>query len=153
MDAIGTEYVTDSVFRLERAIANIGAMRLKPWRLTLSGYAAMKILERQPNLSLAQLSRRCYVKPQTMIRIVAEMERREWIVRSANPDSERAISLALTEDGRAALSEMAAEVDKIEATLGGILGPENVPELVVALRDCAAAIETEIKQTRRSDRI
>ena len=150
MDTVSrTEYLTDAVTRLERAVANIGSMRLKPWRMTLSGYAALRILERQPNLSLAQLSRRCYVKPQTMIRIVAEMERRQWVERSANPDSERAISLALTEEGRAALSEMAAEVDKIEATLGGILGPGQVPELVVILRTCAVAVETEIKATRR----
>lgn len=147
--AARTEYLTDAVFRLERAVANIGAMRLKPWRMTLSGYAALTILERQPNLSLAQLSRRCYVKPQTMTRIVSEMERRGWVARGANPDSERAISLALTEDGRSARADMAAEVDKIEATLGGVLGPGQVTELVATLRRCAVVVETEIKSTRR----
>ena len=153
MDVVGrTEYLTDAVFRLERAVANIGAMRLKPWRMTLSGYAALRILERQPNLSLAQLSRRCHVKPQTMIRIVAELERRGWIERGANPDSERAISLALTDDGQASLLEMAAEVDTIESTLGGVVGPDEVPRLVAALRSCAVAVEAEIKQTRGSDR-
>jgi DNA-binding MarR family transcriptional regulator len=152
MDAVRAEYMTDVVFRLERAVANIGAIRLKPWRMTLSGYAALKILERQPNLSLAQLSRRCYVKPQTMIRIVAELERRGWVERGANPDSERAIALALTEQGQASLSEMAAEVDTIESTLGGVVGFDEVPQLVAALRDCAVAVEAEIKQTRRPDR-
>ena len=72
------EYLTDAVTRLERAVANVGAMRLKPWNMTLSGYAAMKILDRQPDLSLAQLSRRCFVKSQTMTRIVSELERRGW---------------------------------------------------------------------------
>ena len=152
MDAFGrTEYVTDAVFRLERAVANIGALRLKPWRVSLSGYAAMKILERQPNLSLAQLSRRCYVKPQTMIRIVGEMERRGWIERGVNPDSERAIALALTPAGQASLAEMATEVDAIESTLGAVVGPDAVSPLVAVLRDCAVAVEAEIKQVR-SDR-
>ena len=93
--AARTEYLTDAVFRLERAVANIGAMRLKPWRMTLSGYAALTSLERQPNLSLAHLSRRCYVKPQTMTRIVSEMERRGWVARGANPDSEGTYSRSL----------------------------------------------------------
>jgi DNA-binding MarR family transcriptional regulator len=146
------DYLTDAVTRLERAVANIGAMRLKPWRMTLSGYAALKILERQPNLSLAQLSRRCFVKPQTMTRIVAELERRGWVDRSPHPESERAMSLALTAAGRASLSEMAAEVDKIESTLGGMLEPGQFPELVATLRRCAVAVETEIKDARRASR-
>lgn len=131
-------------------MANIGAMRLKPWRMTLSGYAALKILERQPNLSLAQLSRRCFVKPQTMTRIVSELERREWVERSPHPESERAMSLALTPAGRTSLTEMAAEVDKIESTLGGMLEPGQFPELVATLRRCAVAVETEIKDARRA---
>lgn len=149
MDAGQPEYLTDAVTRLERAVANIGAMRLKPWRMTLSGYAALKILERQPNLSLAQLSRRCFVQPQTMTRIVAELERREWVDRSPHPESERAISLTLTPAGRANLAEMAAEVDKIESTLTGMVGPDHFPELVGVLRGCAAAVEQEIKELRR----
>ncbi|WP_236790871.1 MarR family transcriptional regulator [Amycolatopsis sp. GM8] len=147
-----SDYLTDAVVRLERAVANIGAMRLKPWRMTLSGYAALKILERQPNLSLAQLSRRCFVKPQTMTRIVAELERREWVDRSPHPESDRAISLALTPAGRASLGEMAAEVDKIESTLGGMLDPGQFPELVATLRRCAVAVEAEIKHARQANR-
>jgi DNA-binding MarR family transcriptional regulator len=146
------DYLTDAVTRLERAVANIGAMRLKPWRMTLSGYAALKILERQPNLSLAQLSRRCFVKSQTMTRIVADLERRNWVERSPHPESERAISLALTPAGRASLGEMAAEVDKIEATLAGMLEPGQSPEMIAALRRCAVAVEAEIKDARKANR-
>ncbi|MDH6523343.1 DNA-binding MarR family transcriptional regulator [Streptomyces sp. SAI-135] len=146
------DYLTDAVTRLERAVANIGALRLKPWRMTLSGYAALKILERQPHVSLAQLSRRCFVKSQTMTRIVAELERREWVERSPHPESERAISLALTPAGRASLAEMAAEVDKIESTLGAELEPGQFPELVATLRRCAVAVEAEIKDARRAAR-
>lgn len=146
------DYLTDAVTRLERAVANIGAMRLKPWRMTLSGYAALKILERQPNLSLAQLSRRCFVKPQTMTRIVAELERREWVDRSPHPESERAMSLALTPAGRASLAEMAAEVDKIESTLEAMLEPGQFPQLVATLRRCAVAVETEIKEAHQANR-
>ena len=52
-------YLSDAVSRLERAVARIGSLRLRPWHMTLSGYAAMRVLEGQPDLSLAQVSRRC----------------------------------------------------------------------------------------------
>jgi hypothetical protein len=47
---------------------------------------------------------------------------------------------------------MAAEVDKIESTLGGMLEPGQFPELVATLRRCAVAVETEIKDARRASR-
>lgn len=154
MDATGdgTEYLTDAVTRLERAVATIGAMRLKPWRMTLSSYAAMKILERQPNLSLAQLSRRCFVTPQTMTRIVSELERRGWVERGPHAESERAISLTLTPRGGESLAEMASEVDEVESTLGSMLEPGQMSDLIATLRRCAVVVEAEIKQTRRANR-
>lgn len=144
-----TEYLTDAVVRLERAVSNIGAMRLRPWQMTLSGYAALKILERQPNLSLAQLSRRCFVKPQTMTRIVSELERRGWVVRGPHAESERAISLTLTGEGRAQLTEMAAAVDGVEATLAGVVPDGDFDEFVATLRGCAVAVEAEIAELRK----
>jgi DNA-binding MarR family transcriptional regulator len=146
-----TEYLTDAVVRLERAVTNIGAMRLRPWGITLSGYAAMKILERQPELSLAQLSRRCFVKPQTMTRIVSDLERRGWVLRGPHAESERAISLTLTAEGSKALGEMASEVDQIESTLAGVVGGAagDAAELAQTLRRCAVAVEGEITQRRK----
>jgi DNA-binding MarR family transcriptional regulator len=143
------EYLTDAVTRLERAVANVGAMRLRPWNMTLSGYAAMKILDRQPDLSLAQLSRRCFVRSQTMTRIVSELERRGWVQRSPHPESERAMSLTLTDEGRSNLAQMAAEVDEVESTLGAVLAPGQLPELAATLRRCAVAVEDEIAALRR----
>lgn len=141
----GLAYISDAVFRLERAIAKIGAQRLRPWNMTLSSYAALRILERQPNLSLAQLSRRCFVKPQTMTRIVAELERRGYVQRGPNEDSLRAVSLTLTAEGVKAAHGMAAEVEKIEETLGASLTPPEVAHFHALIRERAALIEAEIK--------
>ena len=145
-------YVVDAVFRLQQAIAKIGAMRLRPWKMSLSGYAAMKVLERQPRLSLAQLSRRCFVKPQTMIRIVAELERRGYVLRGPNEESERAISLILTPEGAATLTDMAREVDKIESTIQHAVSDEDVLQLNATLRSCAILVEGEIKDMEKKAR-
>ena len=145
-------YAVDAIFRLERAVATIGTMRLRPWGLTLSGYAALRVLEHQPNLSLAQLSRRCFVKPQTMTRIVAELERRGYVHRGPAEESERAMALTLTDSGREAVGEMSVEVDKIQSTLEQALRPEEVIQLNSMLRRCAVLVESEIKDAQKAQR-
>jgi DNA-binding MarR family transcriptional regulator len=145
-------YLVDAIFRLERAVGSIGTMRLRPWNMTLSSFAALRVLEHQPNLSLAQLSRRCFVKPQTMTRMVAELERRGYVHRGAAEESERAMALTLTELGRSAVREMSAEVDKVQATLEQALTPVEVTELNAMLRRCAVLVESEIKDAQKAHR-
>lgn len=145
-------YLVDAIFRLERAVATIGTMRLRPWKMTLSSYAALRVLEHQPNLSLAQLSRRCFVKPQTMTRIVSELERRGYVHRGAAEESERAMALTLTDLGRKTLHQMSAEVNQIQSTLEETLSPKEVKQLNAMLRRCAVQVEREIKEAQTAHR-
>ncbi|EME22604.1 MarR family winged helix-turn-helix transcriptional regulator [Rhodococcus triatomae] len=138
-------YLTDAVVRLERAIGRIGNKRLAPWNLSLSGYAALKILQTRTDLSLAQLSRRCFVRSQTMTRIVTQLEERGYVSRRPHPESERAIALALTDLGRTAIEDMDAEVLKINETLTRELDADGVAFLESALRRCAVAVEAELR--------
>lgn len=137
--------LTDAVFRLERAISRIGNKRLDRWNLSLSGYAALKILQTRPDLSLAQLSRRCFVRPQTMTRIVSQLEDRGYVRRGPHPESDRAIALALTDAGQAAITEMDSEVLKINETLAREMDPDGITFLDTALRRCAVAVEAELR--------
>ncbi|MCD5422872.1 MarR family transcriptional regulator [Rhodococcus pyridinivorans] len=143
--SVDATYLTDAVVRLERAIGRIGNKRLARWNLSLSGYAALKILETRADLSLAQLSRRCFVRPQTMTRIVAQLEERGYVSRRPHPESDRAIALTLTDVGRAAVDEMDSEVLKINETLTRELDAEGVAFLEGALRRCALAVEAELR--------
>jgi DNA-binding MarR family transcriptional regulator len=138
-------YVVDAVFRLARAVEQIGSLRLASWQMSLSGYAALQVMASQPNLSMAQVARRCFVRPQTMIRIVAALEQRGFVERQPNPDSERALALVVTPDGLAALAEMAAEVNKINATITRVLDAGEIASLDRMLRRCAVEVEAEIK--------
>ena len=142
-------YLLDGVFRLERAATRIGNLRLRPWKLTLSAYAAMRIIQSRPLLSLAQLSRRAFVRPQTMTRIVTSLEDRGYVKRSGNPESERAMSLSLTEAGSAVLSQMDSEVLKINDTLLKALGPDERQSLIRMLRKTALMVEAELRELER----
>ena len=142
---VDATYLTDAVFRLERALSRIGNKRLERWNLSLSGYAALKILQTRPDLSLAQLSRRCFVRPQTMTRIVTQLEERGYVRRRPHPESDRAIALALTDAGRATIADMDSEVLKINETLTRELDDDGVAFLDGTLRRCAIAVETELR--------
>ncbi|WP_406631671.1 MarR family winged helix-turn-helix transcriptional regulator [Amycolatopsis sp. WGS_07] len=141
----------DAVFRFERAVSRIGNARLRPWSMTLSSYTALRILANQPHLTLAQLSRRCYARPQTMTRIVTQMEKRGFVARSAHPESERALSLQVTAAGLAALEEMGAEVLRISDTLGSVLGRDEIVAADRQLRQAALVVEGELREMERGE--
>ncbi|GAA2074281.1 MarR family winged helix-turn-helix transcriptional regulator [Aeromicrobium tamlense] len=142
-------YLLDGVFRLERAVTRIGNLRLTPWHLSLSSYAAMRIIETKPRLSLAQLSRRCFVRPQTMTRIVSTLRDRGYVERTANPESERAMSLTLTREGISVLREMDAEVLQINDSFARALDGDERAELVRMLRTTAILVEEELRELER----
>lgn len=141
----------DAVFRFERAVTRIGNARLRLWKMTLSSYTALRILANQPHLTLAQLARRCYARPQTMTRIVTQLENRGFVTRRAHPESERALSLQVTEEGMAALDEMATEVLKISDTLNALLGRDDIVATDRQLRQAALAVENELKEMSRNE--
>lgn len=141
----------DAVFRFERAVTRIGNTRLRPWKMTLSSYTALRILANQPHLSLAQLSRRCYARPQTMTRIVTQLENRGFVARDAHPESERALSLQVTEAGMTALGEMSDEVLKISGTLNTMLGRDDIVAADRRLREAALAVENELRDMDRRE--
>ncbi|MFB7085718.1 MarR family winged helix-turn-helix transcriptional regulator [Streptomyces sp. NPDC056296] len=140
-----TSLMMDAVFRLERAVVRLQNQRLRSWNMTLSGYAALRVLADRPELSLAQLARRCHVRPQTMARIVANLEERGLMERSPHPESERAISLMLTPEGQTTLSGMTQEISKISADLGDVLTDKQAAELNNTLRACASTLESRLR--------
>ncbi|NBH11889.1 MarR family transcriptional regulator [Amycolatopsis sp. SID8362] len=141
----------DAAFRFERAISRIGNARLRPWNMTLSSYTALRILANRPHLTLAQLSRRCYARPQTMTRIVTQLEKRGFVARGAHPESERALSLEVTKAGLDALEEMGTEVLKISDTLGAVLGRDEIVAADRQLRQAALVVEGELREMGRTE--
>jgi len=138
--------VADAIVRLERGVVQVGNMRLRPWKMTLSSYTALKVIANRPDLSLVRLSRRCFVRPQTMTRIVSSLEERKLVERLFNPDSERALRLRLTKRGQKTLSEMDVAVNQIHDTIADVFDPDEIELFDSMLRKFAYAIEGEIDE-------
>ncbi len=143
VNPIDASFMLDAVFRLARAAFRSANIRLRPWGMTLSSYAAMRVMADRPHLTLAQLSRRCFVRPQTMTRIVSDLQARGLVEREEHEDSKRAMALALTTDGLAAVEEMALQVNQIDMTLGRVLDADDVQHIDELLRRCAVLVERE----------
>ncbi|MBB5153521.1 MarR family winged helix-turn-helix transcriptional regulator [Saccharopolyspora phatthalungensis] len=150
LDLKDASYLVDAVFRLEHAVTRIGNIRLAPWSLTLSSYTAMRVMYNRPHLSLAQVARRCFVRPQTINRIVSQLEARGFVARGPHEDSERAVALSLTAEGIVALKEMTAEVDKINTTLTQALGADEIGLMQEMLRSSARMVEAEAKELQKA---
>lgn len=109
--------------------------------LTTPQYAALAVLEGEPGLSGAELARRCFVTPQTMNGIVANLENAGLLERRPHPEHGRVLRAYLTGEGEAMVSRAHAPIEAIEERMLAGTGEDERGRLLRALRDCADALE------------
>src|ERR1700683_1809019 len=85
--------------------------------LTTSQYSVLSWLERQPGIYSAALSRRSFVTPQTMIRIVENLETLGLIRREPHPTHGRILMASLTAVGASVVTSCHAKVNGVPAQL------------------------------------
>ncbi|HEY4440169.1 MAG TPA: MarR family transcriptional regulator [Candidatus Elarobacter sp.] len=108
--------------------------------LTISQFLALATIERNPEISSAELARQSYVSPQAMMTIVARMETAKLIVRKPSKRGGRALHLALTADGARLLEEGRVHAGAIERYLVDTLGAPEYRRLLESLDTITAAL-------------
>lgn len=128
--------VSYGITRLSRAIGN----RLQAMHLTLSGpqVAALLALRHESGLSNAQLSRRCYVAPQSMHEVILGLERKGLIARAPDPSNRRILRAELTGDGRAILADWDGAIAEVEAAVFDGLSDGEIAAFASVLDRCVA---------------
>ncbi len=108
--------------------------------LTALQYTALTVLQRQPGMSGAQLSRRSFVSPQAGSEMVAHLERKGLIERRPDPDNRRVLRISLTAEGERTVRQCDSWMDRIEARMltGLSTGDKR------ALRATLAALERNL---------
>jgi DNA-binding MarR family transcriptional regulator len=124
------------VARLDRAIRRRITEMVAPHGLTATQYTALSVLRMGKGLSNAQLARRSYVTPQSMIEMLGTLEAKGLIERSPAPDHGRIIRTELTAKGRRLLSRCDDELDRIESEMTRELSPEERRAFEHMLRSC-----------------
>jgi DNA-binding MarR family transcriptional regulator len=129
------------VARLERAVrAGINA-RVRPYELTTLQYTTLSVLGSmgQP-LSNAQLARRAYMTPQSMIEVIDALERKGLIRRNPHPNHRRVYPAKLTAKGRRVLAACDIAVAEMEEEmLTGLTSGER-RSLLEALKSCVRGL-------------
>jgi DNA-binding MarR family transcriptional regulator len=113
---------------------------LGPRGLTAPQYAVLSALEREPGISNAELARRAFVTPQTMVRIVEHLEALGLVARHAHPSHGRIRPASLTRQGEKRVAGCHAGVAGLEQEMLADLGPEQRRQLLDLLVKCAVAL-------------
>ena len=115
----------DLIKQIELAVRSHLDSILRPDGLTALQYTALTVLERHPDMSVAQLARNSFVTGQSMADMIATLEERGLIARHRDPADRRRLAIALLPAGRELLDRYRDQVAALEARmLHGITKPQ-----------------------------
>lgn len=126
--------------RAHQAFCQVVDDALRQVGLTTAQYAVLGFLEDAGTLSSAELARRCYVTPQTMNQIVASLEARGILQRSAHPSHGRILLTSLTAQGHRLVAQAHERVGAVESRMTAELSEDERHQLTRLLDACATAL-------------
>jgi DNA-binding MarR family transcriptional regulator len=133
--------------RLERAVRAGINERVRPHGLTTLQYTTLSVLgSRGRPLSNAQLARRAYMTPQSMIEVIDALERKGLIRRDPHPNHRRVYPATLTAKGRRVLAACNAAVDEMEEGMLTELSAEQRRLLLEWLKSCVRGLHAGFPQ-------
>jgi DNA-binding MarR family transcriptional regulator len=129
------------VARLERAVRNEIAERVRPYGLTTLQYTTLSVLRRHgAPLSNAQLARRSYMTPQAMSEVIDALAKKGLIKRNPHPNHGRLLPATLTARGRRVLAACEDAVDEMEDVMLAGLNRRERAALRKALKSAVRAL-------------
>jgi len=128
---------------LHLGLRQVLEVELREHRIPLSfaQVGALFSLSLEPGLPGAQLARRANVSAQTMNTILRRLEANGYIERRPHPESRRADSWFLTENGDAMLEQARTVGDAVFARVLSVFSPNEAEEFKRSLRRCIAALD------------
>ncbi len=141
----GIAFLLKSVQHALRQTIDDAARRMN-LPLNFPQFVALTELHQQPGSTGAQLARRAFVSAQTMNAVLLQLEPRGLIERGPHPDSLRAYSWRLTDNGRDLLDRANIMCTSVFSQMLAALDETETTNLESYLQRCLAALNT------RSDR-
>jgi DNA-binding MarR family transcriptional regulator len=139
--AMVEESVGYLIKRVQQNLRRTCDAALKPNRLSMAQYAALRALADHPNASAAELARLCFVTRQSLQDLLTGL-RSEGLVMSADePPQGRAQSLRLTPAGRRRLTDAHTAVLNVEAAMLSGISQRERHVMAALLTQCAANLE------------
>jgi len=124
------------VGRLDRVLRRALGEALAPHGLTVAEYTTLSVLATRSGLSNAQLARRALITPQAMNEVLARLERRRLVRRTADAAHGRIRRTELTAAGTRLLTAADGLVDAVERDLLRALPAADRRRLGALLAEC-----------------
>ncbi|MEF2977184.1 MarR family winged helix-turn-helix transcriptional regulator [Subtercola sp. YIM 133946] len=137
-DAVGRlEWVTQRLVRaLQRAVELVASDN----GVTVPEYHLLLAISDDVGRSNAEIARLMFVTPQSANRVLADLERRGFVVRTDDPSHGRIRKTVLTPAGRAVLQECTNRIAVIEGRVMASLEPEQRDVILPALLRAAETL-------------
>lgn len=116
---------------------------LRPTGVTAAQYTALTALERESDLTSAQLARSSFVTAQSMADMVTSLEEQGVITRRRDPADRRRLVLSLTARGRRLLERYRPKVAAVEQQMLGTLSARQAADLRRYLLACREGLADE----------
>jgi DNA-binding MarR family transcriptional regulator len=134
-------HISYVVARLERAVRAGINERVRPFGLTTLQYTTLSLLgARGQPLSNAQLARRAYMTPQSMLAVIDALEENGLIRRDPHPNHRRVYPATLTPKGRRVLATCDAAVEAMEEQMLTELNRRQRAALLASLKSCVRSL-------------
>ena len=137
--------LTYVIGRVEQGVRRELRARLGPLALSVPDVTTLSVLRGRSGLSNAQLARRALTTPQSMIEVLASIERRGLVVRRADAANARIMRAELTDPGRRLLARADAVVAKLEDELLAAVSPDAREQVRAALLSAMAELSELLK--------
>jgi len=102
---------------------------LQPDGVTAGQYMVMNLIVHHEPVSSAELARRANMTAQSMGEFIKNLEAKQFVTRSPDPNNRRVIQVTLTPEGRQLLVRCEAKVDQAERHFFDCLSGEEVANL------------------------
>jgi|GraSoiStandDraft_4_1057263.scaffolds.fasta_scaffold536720_1 DNA-binding MarR family transcriptional regulator len=126
------------VGRVNQGIRREMRARLSEFDLSVAEYTTLSVLKGGPALSNAQLARRALVTPQSMLEILAELERRGLVERELDRDNASILRATLTQAGRELLNAADPAIHALQHDIFAGMSPRQQEAALTALRTAMA---------------
>ena len=129
--------------RVNQGIRREMGARLARFTLSVQEFTTLSVLRRRPGLSNAQLARRALVTPQSMIEILAKLERRGLVERDVDPNHGRIRRADLTDAGRTLLAAADPQIAAIQDEMLAGVAPGERAATLRAMRSAMHALSKD----------
>ena len=113
--------------------------------LSVPDVTTLSVLRGRTGLSNAQLARRALITPQSMLEVLASLERRGFVVRRADAANARIMRAELPASGRRTLVRADAVIAQLEDELLAGISPERREQLRNALRSAMGELSARVR--------